>query len=384
MQPKGIKVAFIVHNAATWDSLHVVYMRMAQKGSDFIPKVFVIPCDHARAGHYGGVDRTYEDMRKLGVRAVHPKRKTMAEFLDVVKAFAPDYLFRQAPWEMDLPPEFRVQKLDFARLCYIPYGFLSANIEQQQFNQAYHHACWGIFCETKLHRLLYEKNSPMGRRNVVTTGFPKFKALWERRDERFWPTAAQPGDVKIIWAPHHSVTREWLGFSTFIDNYMLFYNLAHNNPQLHIVLRPHPALWARLLANGAPQELLDKFIAEFTALPNAALYEGGDFVPLFGASDMLITDGIGFFSEYMLTGKPIIHTDSGRSVGFNAAGELLVPGLYKARSFDEVLATLDNLLRGHDPLLETRRAIAKVLFDPNRIPPSELITNILRDIADKI
>lgn len=374
-----IKVAFIVNNAATWDSLHTVYMRMVQKESGFVPRVFVIPCDHASIGQYGGEDTTYTEMLKLGVRTVHPKRKTMGEFLDVIKAFAPDYVFRQAPWENHLPPEFRVWNLDFARLCYIPYGFLSANIEHEQFNQAYHRACWGIFCETRLHRLLYEKNSPLGSRNVVVTGFPKFETLWERRSEQFWPTTTRSGDIKIIWAPHHSVTPQWLGFSTFVDNHMLFYNLARSNPHLHIVLRPHPALFAKLRAHGVPQEHIDKFIADFTALPNAALYEDGDFIPLFGASDILITDGIGFFSEYMLTGKPIIHTDSGRSVGFNPAGELLTPGLYRAQNFDEAISTLVHLAKGHDPLHETRLAIAKILFDPHRIPPSKLIVNILSD-----
>ena len=383
MQPKKIKVAFIVHNASLWASLHKVYWRMVQPGSGFLPKVFTIPCDQTSRGNYAGEEATYASLMEMGIEAIRPEYRTMEEFIEVVKAFAPDYLFRQAPWEMHLPPEFRVENLDFSRLCYVPYGFMTANIEQKQFNQLFHHACWGIFCETKVHLLLYEKISQVGSKNVVVTGFPKFEELWSRRNERFWPTNASTTDVKIIWAPHHSIAPQWLGFSTFIDNHMKFLNLARQNPNFHIALRPHPALFPKLRAYGIPQEYINHYLAEFTSQPNTALYEVGDFVPLFGASDMLITDGIGFFSEYMLTEKPIIYTDSGRSVGFNEAGNLLVKGLYRAETFEEVVVCLNKLLSGDDPLRNSRKVIAKMLFCPEEVFPSERILYLLKTFYNK-
>lgn len=377
---KKIKVAFVVHNMAIWSSLHNVYTLMNEAGSGFLPKVFTLPCDHTSSGNYEGEDHTYAELKAMGIKAIRPDNKTMSEHLAVLKNFAPDYLFRQTPWELHLPPEFRVGNLNsFTRLCYIPYGFLTANIEQRQFNQEYHRSCWGIFCETKLHRLLYEKNSPdIGFRNVAATGYPRFETLWERRNEKYWPTKVSDGDTKIIWAPHHSIDTKWLGFSTFIDNHMQFLKLARQSPSLHIALRPHPALFSKLLANGVPQENIDRFIHDFTSLPNTALYEEGDYIPLFGASDLLITDGIGFFSEYMLTGKPIIYTDSGRSFGFNDAGKLLVDGLYRATNFNEVLTSLTALLENDDPLRATRERIAKVLFNPSKPSPSQQILQIIK------
>lgn len=382
MRAGKIKVAFVVHNATTWDSLHPVYMRMANPDSGFLPKVFTIPCDHASRENYIGEAETAASLMEAGISPIRPEHRTMAEFLALIKKFAPDYLFRQAPWELHLPPEFRVGSLDFSRLCYIPYGFMMANVEQSQHNQPFHHACWRIFCETRLHRLLYEKNSLLGASNVVATGFPKFESLWARRGERFWPTNASDGDTKIIWAPHHSINHRWLRFSTFVENHMQFLELARRNPRLHIVLRPHPALFPKLV-RYVPQKDLDGFLEEFTSLPNAALYEDGDFAPLFGASDLLISDGIGFFSEYILTGKPIIYTDSGRSVGFNAAGNMLLGGLYRARSFEEAAFTLADLLAGKDPLREARLSIAKMLFNPAGKFPSELILEILKSSFDE-
>lgn len=382
MHTKKIKVAFIVHNASIWAALHSVYIRMAQPDSGFIPKVFTIPCDHASRGNYSGEEKTYLSLAEIGVKVIRPDYRSMSEFLDVVKDFAPDYLFRQAPWERHLPPEFRVENLNFSRLCYIPYGFMTAKIEDHQFNQRYHHTCWRIFCETKIHLLLYEKNSLIGSRNVTVTGFPKFETLWARRNERFWPTNASSGDVKIIWAPHHSITSEWLGFSTFLDNHMCFLRLAQQNPNLHIVLRPHPALFSKLRSNGAPQKVIEEYLTAFTALPNTALYEKGDFTPLFGSSDLLISDGIGFFSEYILTGKPIIYTDSGRSIGFNDAGNLIAGGLYRAEKFAEVASHLDSLLNGKDPLRKSRETIGKMLFDPNKVFPSQKIIEILKSSQD--
>ena len=374
---KKIRTAFLVHHPAAWGSLHEVYLRMENPESGFLPKIFTLPCDMSNTRNFGDEEKTFASLQAMGLNAYRPGDQTMAEYLLTIKKFAPEYLFRQAPWDNHLPPEFCWKNLGFSKICYVPYGFMTANIEQLQFNQPFHHACWGIFCETRLHKLLYVKNSASHSRNLEITGFPKFETLWKRRDEKIWPTPAANDSIKIIWAPHHTITKEWLGFSTFLENHLQFYKLAKDNPHLHIVLRPHPALFGKLLTHGVPESNLQKFLDDFTALPNTALYETGDVVPLFGGSDVLITDGIGFFSEYMMTGKPIIYTDSGRSVGFNPAGEMLVGGLYRTSNFTEVLQTLSMLVAGQDPLRSARERIRNVLFDPEREFPS---TRILRTL----
>ena len=72
MGTKRIKVAFSVHNASTWASLHTVYARMAQPGSGFLPKVFTIPCDHASGGNYRGEEETAASLAEAGIRPIRP------------------------------------------------------------------------------------------------------------------------------------------------------------------------------------------------------------------------------------------------------------------------------------------------------------------------
>ena len=50
----------------------------------------------------------------------------------------------------------------------------------------------------------------------------------------------------------------------------------------------------------------DEYVAQWNNLPNAYLYNKGNYIELFKTSDLLITDCSSFLLEYMPTLKPII------------------------------------------------------------------------------
>lgn len=137
---------------------------------------------------------------------------------------------------------------------------------------------------------------------------------------------------------------------------MLAWARAAND--IDFVMKPHPLLWGRLVEHKKvmTQEELDAFLATWKALPNAALVEGGDFGPLFVASDAMLTDGVGFLAEYQIFEKPLIFIDSGRHFGFNRAGEVVMESANTVKTVAEAKAICERLQQGEpDPKREIQK-----------------------------
>ncbi len=127
---------------------------------------------------------------------------------------------------------------------------------------------------------------------------------------------------------------------------------------------------------------LRAYMEEFIALPNTAIVTGGNYIPLFWASDLMITDGVGFFAEYMVTGKPLIWTENPGHFPLNEIGQLLQEGMYRAENFEQAVHYLEQLcVEKNDPLREKREEIIKQLI-PHEEGSAQFIVNDILDGID--
>lgn len=364
---KSIRVIFLVHNVECWDAVHELFLLM-QAHPRFEPIAITLPRDFTNRGQFHQEDLNYNGLTELGITPIRFNDNNYADQLEMLKLMGPDIIFRQSPWDISIPGAFHFHEINFAKICYVPYGFSTVPFTPEQMNVLFMRSCWRAYTETETHAKIWSQYIAQG--NLRVAGSAKLDRIVASSDVAEWPMPVEPGSTRIIWAPHHSLNAEqWLNFSTFMENHQAFLQLARECPQLQIVLKPHPTLFEKILTFGLmTHEELMAYLNEFVALPNTALVTGGNYLPLFWASDLMITDGIGFFSEYMVTGKPIIWTVNPTHVAMNDVVTKLTEGMYQAHEFESVVNYLEQLIVDkHDPLYDTRQELIKTIMPhPNR------------------
>lgn len=103
------------------------------------------------------------------------------------------------------------------------------------------------------------------------------------------------------------------------------------------------------------KEEADAYFAAWRELPNARVYEEGDYHGLFVDSDILVTNRISFIGEYLPSGHTVILPQNGDSVGYNELGRLITDTYYKAYDREELVSVItDVAVKGNDPLREKR------------------------------
>lgn len=370
---RRIRCVFLISFLQSWNTLASVYYAM-KASDDFDPIVISTARKRAKDTHViFGEEQTHQFLESENIP--HIRLNTGLpdnNCLDILKALEPDLIFRQSAYH-DLPPIFNAADINFARLCYIPYSFtavkrishsepIDATSSANHTDLYYHRLCWRIFCETEMHKSMYVDTSVRSGENVVVTGYPKFDHLVSAKERpAFWPIASDQRRLRIIWAPHHSVTPEIMGFGTFIETHKDILEWAKQyTDSYEFVMKPHPALVSEVVheVKAFSQEYMDAFFAEWKSLPNTAIFEGGDYGPLFMGSDVMLTDGVGFLSEYQLFEKPLIFLDSGHHFGFNAAGNVMMRSANKFRTVAEVKHFCENLRQGgSDPMRESQQQV---------------------------
>lgn len=385
---RRIRCVFLVHAIESWDAQIDVYEAM-RCDDRFDPIVASINRIFPGDSTFGGEEVTSAALDRAGVTHLRLGMEPSWPALDILRALAPDVIFRQSQWDADIPPAFHTSRIGFARICSVPYGMsivgkfasddneVMGAVSAKSFDQYYHRMAWRVFCETQQTRDYFVQFGHSDPAKFVVSGYPKLARLLKARDEpEKWPIA---GDrrFRVIWAPHHSIGDDWLGFGTFDRIHQDFLHWARECSNVDFVLKPHPALFANAVKNGAmAQEDMDTFLAAWQKLPNCVV-ELGTYSHLFAASDMMVTDGLSFFTEYPIFQKPLIFIDSGRHVPMNALGEAAMMAMQRVSTFDEIRAAIESYAGGAIwPLEEERQALLKILFPGERQAAAIILDSI--------
>lgn len=343
---KKRRVAFLVHAPETFSALEPVVAELQRRSSSFELIFFAVPRSYTgRASDpYTGMEATYLYLAEKGLKPIALAGRSLDD-LETLIRLCPDFLFRQSPWENDIPAAFNSQLLSFTQLCYVPYGLGTVDKPLHQYNQPFHNACDFVFCESEFHYQAFRHYRAMGEQGLRVTGYPRFEQFLAELSaaEGRWPLAAPEGTPRVMWAPHHSLSASWLGFSTFMMHKDRMLEEARRG-RSSILFRPHPALRERLETGGLMSGAkYDAYLRAFGEAGCSGVDLDRQYIGSFVASDCLITDGLGFFSEYLLTGKPLIRTCRSDSSALNAFAQWMVEACDDVDDGNALQAALDSI-----------------------------------------
>lgn len=342
-----IRIGFLIHATEIFSALEPIIRKLQTLSSLFELYFFAIPRNYTgHRGDYSGANIPFQMLRERYSNVTILDGNSRKDLM-LLKQLGMDFIFRQSPWDHHIPAIFSSQNLAKFNLCYVPYGFMTADIPDQQYNQPFHNYCKLIFCETDFHLNEFNNHRTLRKNGVHNTGYPRFELMVNEFQstnlQSSWPISAGLTLPKIIWAPHHSIGSHWLNYSTFLQHKDLMLDHARKK-KISILFRPHPALREKLLDRMVMTNAeYDQFLADFNETETSQVDTSSEYIDSFASSNYMITDGVGFFSEYLLTGKPLIHTRKEKSQPLNKSGKWMMDAFRKADNTQQLNEVLNEI-----------------------------------------
>jgi len=383
-----IRVVFLVFYYEAWDALAGIYELMRAE-SQFDVTVISIPRRFSSEAPFAEEDEVSHYFDRLGVPHLRYNFDDSFEGLKNLKDLKPDYVFINYPWQRNYQAGYRVDQLtEFTKVCYVPYYSAPLVIEPDQegvaphlYMQRSHQLASLVFTQDKNVHLAYAKTS-RGNEHVFVTGTPKLDALVSKvsHGEKSWPLD-NPGNFKMIWAPHHSYSPAWLNFGNFPSIFEDMLSFAEENSDVDIVLRPHPLMFRTLIDRDVLEEsVIENWLRKWDALPNTSVDSEDDVALLFGAADLMVTDGISFLGEYPLaTNKPGIFFENPEHWPLSELGDLAAEANIRVSNFNEFLEAFKQVRTNGLPNFEKQIAALRLLAQPYPGLASSKIVEVVRN-----
>ena len=358
---KKLKVVFLNSENSKWvyQSLYEEFEKLPNFEVQVLvtAKKMILNSKYSCCNWQDDIKKSYNFFKVRNMNVQYAFDLKNKEFLDL-QLFKPDIIFYEQPWELS-NKQSPLKTSKFALCFYCPYGSCITS-GSNEYSEPLYHDVFRYFVDNDYIQRILEEH---GCRNdaLVVAGQLKLDAY--QKQINFHNIHWQSKDKKhVIYAPHHSFYKDsLLGFGTFDWNYKFFYNLVKEHQEIEFILKPHPELKKQILNQGLMSEKeMQEYFKAWVELPNAQIYEEGDYFDMFRTSDLLITDCNSFLYEYLPTYKPVIHLISKNSVGHNEFGQKITAGYYSARDIDEIKKYFKQILfQEQDLLFEVRRQIVE-------------------------
>ncbi len=376
-----VRVAFVVQHPQGWTSLQAVWQALAADPA-FATTIIAAPYNHPYPPE-GGPEAIYGFLKKEGVPFVRWNKFPLApDFADLV--------FLQNPYDVTRPEALQTQNLIklVPRLAYVPYGLEIGGGEvngQNQFNLPLQRFAWAVFARSPRHKAMFARHCSAGDAHVAVTGHPRLDTLRSLgqmpRDPEF--TAHARGRKMVFWNPQFDIRPDGTGYSTFMTWERFFIDEFARRQRLAFVIRPHPLFFGTLekrnLWNAA--QVAD-FLRRAKNAGNILIDRRASYLPVFAASDAMLSDASTFLLEYSATTKPLLYLHNPRGPQLNDDGEFICRHHYKAETQDDVTAFLDMVEAGRDPRAADRAsAYGEVMYCPAGGVSPAIKQEILRRLA---
>ncbi len=297
--------------------------------------------------------------------------------LKILKA---DIIFHQQPIK-NLDENQPLDSLN----AYIHYSFSLLDKNDFYYRSTFFFNLWKYYCESESQAKAFFDINKAHKSKVKVVGYPKLDAYFKSNItsyKKLWKS----DDIKlkrVIYAPSHSLKTAPSVHGTFHLNYQYFIKLAKTNKQIQWILSPHPRLKIEVEAiELMTNDEYRRYLNEWDKLPNAKVFEDGNYFEIFRTSDALITDCESFLGEYLPTKKPIIQLIENCTSEYNRFGSQLIKGFYQANNNEEIGRLIqDVIILNKDELKETRINSIKYLIPDNQYA-SEKIKNDLYQLFE--
>ena len=301
-----------------------------------------------------------------------------------------DVMIYLSPYLTRFPDIFNLKNLTAKTLAiHIPYAFDTSIHIKRFYSGELFLILWKVFFSSTITLENYKKKCVIGMPRGIYSGYPRMDIFF-KPDTKFhfnWKMT-RPDAKKIIWAPHHSVSKDpSINYATFRWNYKFMYELAKANPAISWVVKPHPwllykAVREKIFPSAAA---FQKYLQMWEALPNAMVYTGGYYQDIFATSDGLIHDCGSFSAEYQYLDKPMIYLTRPEQ-NHNELGKEILKASYlvDGKDLKGIAALLQKIfIEGKDDkAAERKKVFDKYLNYPkaNGMLASEFV---YRNIADE-
>jgi CDP-glycerol glycerophosphotransferase (TagB/SpsB family) len=159
------------------------------------------------------------------------------------------------------------------------------------------------------------------------------------------------------------------------------WDFATQNPNIQIVLRPHPFLWGTLTDRKVISEQeLSAWRKAWDELANTFVDEDGSYAEFFLATNVLVTDGISFLGEYpLVTGKPAIFFENEGHWQLTATGNLAADASVRVKTFAELESAIKL---GQENSLPDRTSAIQKLIEASSPYPGESASRIVEKVFE--
>lgn len=345
------------------------------KDDMFEPFILVIP-DNLRGNEhmFAQMEKTYNALisqYKQVYNSYDYNEKSFTDYSD--KA---DIIFFANPYDAMTKELYKIEyAFKKGILCfYTSYGYVVSNWHYSLYSNKEFSSLHRIYA---LEKFEYDKlrENLANPKAACLAGYCKMDSLAKLKE--------RPRDrKKIIIAPHHSVMKEGIGFSTFLKYCDFFLELPKKYPNIDFVFRPHPLLFTNLEnSNIWDGKKIQKYIEDMKANPNVEYQEGGDYFDTFVNSDGLIHDCGSFIAEYLFTPHPccFLAKKETKSVDSNEFHKNCIEQHYKAFEKEDIISFIENVvLNNSDDMKEQRKEFFGTVLKNNYPNTTDFIYNDIK------
>lgn len=377
-----IKVAFLVQFFSAWNKFEALY-REILSDDRFDAQIICVPDGLKDISVNGKKNDAYESFIEHGYEAVNALNSDGSWYDLRSRGF--DCVFYDRPYNVKLPRVYQSKTVSgYARICNIMYAMMLAeeiydiSMKRDFFKDAYL-----FFAETETSAERFKQRFPYtvkkGLKHVCYLGMPGSEQILNDRDLKtdIWDFAGNR--FKVMWTPRWT-TNPQLGGSNFFVYYKEILKFAKANPDIAVLIRPHPLTFENFIKTGElTLEEQNEFRKEIAETDNVILDETSEYDATMWNSDVMISDFSAIMAEYFITGKPLIFCSSNMYLTPDPSFKRMLEGCYdapdKETAFDKIL----SLKNGNDEKKELRRRLANDLFKLNEPCLSKRMVDYLYD-----
>ncbi|MBQ4114690.1 CDP-glycerol glycerophosphotransferase family protein [bacterium] len=369
IKSEKLKVVFYVYDETKWKCQSLY--DLLDKDSRFEVEILVSktsPQDTKNPSYQTieDVKKTFDFFASKGLNVRYAYDIDSEKFIPF-EDFAPDIIIYQHPWYVETS-QGPVVCSKFALTAYVPYYF-PTTIAPIDYYLRFHRYIQNYYIFDDLTYKVYKENMENKGKNLKVVGQPFFDYFRniEKKENKY-----------TIYAPHWTVCQKGVAYATFEWNGDWILEYAKKHPERNWVFKPHPLLYKALVDNNikSPEEVRE-YYDEWDKI--GIKYESGDYLDLFNASKMLITDCSSFLGEYFLTENPVIHLISSSSIPFNKTVSQVIENYYKAHNLEELQKLLEELPQNDWMKSQRVDALKKLGFKNNYAAE-----NILNDLLNQL
>ncbi len=359
-----INVLFIVQVPELWDKQSSVYDLM-KKDEHFNPEILVVPKYNLKSGKVEEFGEELEYFESNYDKIIKYEKGK----IDTKEVKKYDFVFYQRVYDVYMPNEIKMSEVaKYSKICYIPYATPEI-ADTEIYSKVYYRNVSIAFMETKeaaeIMKNKFKKSVAKGYQRFVFEGYPTFeKILKEKKDCKY---------RRVLWTPRWSYDSV-VGGSHFFE-YKDFINDYSQSGRLDVTIRPHPMMFDNFIKTGLMSEEDKNNYLEEVRNAGVIMDSNASIEETLKETDIMISDRSSVIPLFFLTGKPVIYCPFDAEYGdlFN----MILPGIYKVESEQELKKILDDLSEGKDELKETRKRIINDNFNGNVNASSNIVNYLL-------